>query len=179
MSNDTRLCTIEGCEKPHFGRGWCSMHYARWRRSGTTDASKKLTSSERFWDKVDAFGVCWEWTGAKQSDDPSDYGVFGIGGKNIGAHRFAWENLVGPIPEGFVIDHLCRNKPCVNPDHLEPVTPGENIRRGALPFIAKERGRRITECLRGHAYTPENTLINNYGTRGCRTCRDDRRRKKG
>lgn len=171
-----RLCSIEGCERKHFGHGWCATHYARWNRHGSTD-DPKPSLSERFWNKVNADGVCWEWMGASRSGKPGGYGAFNAGGKMVSSHRFAYEDLVGPIPEGLIIDHLCKNKPCVNPDHLEPVTPGENIRRGALPFIAKERGRKVTHCPRTHLYTTENTLYNTYGHRSCRTCRDDRRRK--
>lgn len=82
---------------------------------------------ERFWEKVDATGDCWEWTSTRRNN----YGRFWIEGTRfVQAHRQAWEFLVGLIPEGLHLDHLCRNVGCVNPDHLEPVTPQENFRRG-------------------------------------------------
>lgn len=86
---------------------------------------------ERFLSKVDkrADG-CWHWTAALM---PNGYGYFRVSTprrRMVYAHRAAYELLVGPIPDGMVIDHLCRNKSCVNPEHLEVVTQGENVRRG-------------------------------------------------
>ncbi len=88
------------------------------------------------------------------------------------AHRFAYENLVGPVPTGLLLDHRCRNKSCVNPDHLDPVTSGENTRRGVLSFVTSIR--RKTHCLRGHEYTRENTYTDPAGGRRCNQCRRDR-----
>lgn len=107
-------------------------------------------------DRGDGSGGCWEWIGAKGADG---YGKFAIEGF-ISAHRAAYTLLVGPIPDGLEIDHLCRNRACVNPDHLEPVSRSENIRRGVA-------GR--THCRRGHAFTPENTRLGPDGRR-CRAC---------
>jgi hypothetical protein len=76
--------------------------------------------------KIDASTDCWTWTGAKTS---TGYGSFGYQGRTWSTHRLAYELLVGPIPDGLTIDHLCRNKPCCNPSHLEPVTIRENQRR--------------------------------------------------
>lgn len=119
---------------------------------------------DRFWPKVDAAGDCWEWTGSRLKNG---YGAVGRGGRGNGnhmAHRAAWELLVGEIPAGLVIDHLCRNRGCVNPDHLEPITTRENLLRGH-GFSAKNA--RKTHCNRGHEYTPDNT----YTYRGWRQCR--------
>lgn len=89
------------------------------------------------------------------------------------AHRYAWITLVGEIPAGLHIDHLCRNKVCVNPDHLEPVTPRVNVLRGYSMVAANARA---THCTHGHEFTPENTRLK-HGDRICRQCRRDSNRR--
>lgn len=167
------LCEIMGCEKPVLARGWCSRHYNRWYRTG--DAEIDLTW-ERFWAKVDAEGDCWIWTGSKTNG----YGRFSDGG-HIFAHRWSWQRLVGEIPDEGTIDHLCRTRACVNPDHLEVVSLLENLSRGESPSA---RNGRKTRCIHGHLLTPDNTAYDaRAGKRSCRVCnrrkvRDYRNRKK-
>lgn len=120
---------------------------------------------ERFWSKVDKAGDCWLWTAACNSED---YGHFWFDRRQHQAHRVAYELLVGPIPDGLQIDHLCRTPRCVNPAHLEPVTSRENTLRGRSPFALKAAQ---THCKRGHEFTPENTEVPNRGKRGCKACR--------
>ena len=120
---------------------------------------------QRFWSKVAITPGCWEWLAYKV---PSGYGRFRVGKEMTPAHRVAYEMLVGQIPAGLCIDHLCRNPSCVNPSHMEPVTRVENTMRGSGwgPSNAKK-----TECLRGHAFTEENTYIDRHGKRSCKECR--------
>lgn len=146
--------------------------------------SRKLTVQDRLDQRVvvNEFG-CWIWTGQKQD---SGYGRLGIDGTTKVAHKFIYEQLVGPVPKGMVLDHLCHtesdcpggpecpHRPCVNPEHLEPVSPKENIRRGRTGQLEAQR----THCPQNHAYTPENTRINGK-SRQCRKCgRDYVRRKR-
>jgi hypothetical protein len=108
---------------------------------------------------------CWVFTGALRNG----YGAVGIDYRTVYTHRYVYERMVGPIPDGLVIDHLCRNRACCNPAHLEPVTNRENCLRG------DRAGTRVTACAHGHAYTPENTYTNPQGYRACRTCIKARR----
>ena len=116
---------------------------------------------DRFWEKVDVGGVCWEWTAAKTRQG---YGNFWTGARYIGAHRWAYESLVGSIPKGLILDHLCRNRACVNPDHVEPVTYGENYRRGL-------RGMRRYYCPAGHEVRGDNLYVSPEGYNQCKACR--------
>ena len=120
------------------------------------------TPRERFdakWQNDDESG-CWIWTGSRTGDG---YGQFRLDGRTTMAYRAAYLLYVGPVGDGLDIDHLCRNPSCVNPEHLEPVSHAENVRRGL-------RGALTTHCPSGHAYTDENTYITPEGRRKCRGC---------
>lgn len=108
----------------------------------------------RFWRKVEQSDGCWLWIAARNADG---YGSFWLGSprRSIGAHRFAYELLVGQIPAGMQLDHLCRVRHCVRPDHLEPVTNRENTIRGLAPVISRQRGEMRTHCINDHEITPE------------------------
>lgn len=119
---------------------------------------------ERFWSKVEKTKSCWEWKNAKTTNG---YGFFSINGKMAYAHRVAYELCKGKIPEELILDHLCRNKGCVNPDHLETVTLGENLRRADNQITTINS--RKTHCPRGHELKVPNLIY--YKTqRTCRRC---------
>ena len=111
-----------------------------------------------------------EWQGAR---DAQGYGRCRIGRVMDMAHRVAWELTQGPIPPGLQIDHLCRNRACVNPDHLEPVTPKVNSERSSAGAVNRARMLARTHCKRNHEFTLENTAIRANGTRRCRACDRD------
>lgn len=120
----------------------------------------------RFMSKVDYQSGCWIWTAATTDG----YGSFWLRGRQQAAHRVSYELFVGEIPKGLQLDHLCGNRACVNPEHLEPVTAQENIRRRALPMGTDTVNGSKTHCPKGHPYDEANT-IRWRNTRTCRACR--------
>lgn len=138
---------------------------------GQDQRSTYKSAAERFWLRVEVGEGCWLWKAGTQA---TGHGRFYADRKAVPAHRFSYELLIGPIPEGLVIDHLCRNPSCVNPDHLEPVTQGENIRRGDNQGPI---GRRASKCPLGHPYDEINTYISPSGIRDCRECRREAGRR--
>lgn len=175
-------CLIEGCTHPGpFKRNYCNAHYLRLARHGDPEATKRDSwpgMEERFWIKVERdgplpvyapeLGPCWIWTAYL---NPAGYGEFNrTGYRAERAHRIAYELLIGLIPNGLQLDHLCRVPACVNPAHLEPVTMLENIDRS--PRAAQNR----THCPQGHEYSDANTYHGREDNRACRTCHRERER---
>lgn len=114
-------------------------------------------------------GDCWEWTGNHVNNG---YGITTYQGRTYLAHRLVWEALVGPIPDSLEVDHLCLNRGCCNPDHLELVTHAENMRRSQASVAAQNR--RKTHCARGHPFSGDNLYINpGTGQRHCRICTNE------
>lgn len=159
-----RTCSLEGCEQRHYSKGWCRMHYNRWRRTGDPgEAAPRVQHLEfpaslimrlRFMPNG-----CVEFTGALGTNGR---GSVRVAGRPTLPYVAAYELLVGPVPDGMELDHLCRNPPCVNPAHLEPVTHKVNMERGA--WATK------THCPQGHPYDETNTYRTKAGGRACRAC---------
>lgn len=146
MAKDT--CSVEGCEPSRVDR-----------------RTLRIPPTERFWPRVDAHGACWEWMGGQAGG----YGRFNDGERIVSTHIWAWTDLVGPIPPGMTLDHLCLNRICVNPDHLEVVTRSENSRRQPINVFRRAK----THCPVGHPYVEENIRPGRNG-RDCRLCHNER-----
>lgn len=159
-----RRCQVADCDKEYRARGYCVKHYGEARRDGSLEIHYDKAGQYN-WKKIQVTGFCWLWTSVTNE---AGYGTMKVRSKFWLAHRWVYEQLVGPIPEGLVLDHLCRVRHCVNPDHLEPVTTGENIRRG---LVALER----THCPKGHEYSEDNTYIERQKgvlvAKRCRICK--------
>lgn len=127
---------------------------------------KCKTIEERFFEKIEKINSCWIW---KSTITPTGYGHFSTGGTNQRelAHRFSYELHKGKIPERLVVDHLCRNRSCVNPDHLQIVTQQENVLRG---IGAAAINARKTHCVKGHSFE-EMAYVNHKGQRICNECK--------
>lgn len=133
------------------------------------DENIRLQDITRFLNKIQHQNNCWIWTGAKENNG---YGQFNLNQKTRIAHRLSYELFIGDIPNGKELDHLCKNRSCVNPDHLEPVTHKENIRRGSTGKHQNHHNKFKTQCPRGHNYSG----VNKKGSRICKIC--DNQRKK-
>lgn len=168
------ICRIEGCERVVRSKGLCGGHYLRLLRHGDPLSGRTPplagNTVERLWPRVvqGATEECWPWTGAVTD---GGYGILrGNDGLNVLAHRAAWQSEHGPVPDGLELDHLCSNRVCCNPAHLEPVTHAENMRRMLL---------RRTHCKHGHELNPENTRWADGGRRRiCLSCDHSRQRAK-
>ena len=170
-----RICAITGCDNAFHGRGMCRKHYMEWWRGSIEEPSYtpplRPTVEERFWAKVDIGQAdqCWLWQASKT---PNGYGQF----YRTTAHRWSYR-LTHPEKDisGLHIDHLCRRLDCVNPNHLEAVSPSVNHRRGyavnVMAALRKEQAHAATHCRNGHERTSENTYIAPNGWRSCRICK--------
>lgn len=167
-----RICSFPDCGKPVKRREWCTGHLSQFYCGKTLRPLRAtITQTQRFWGKVERRrpDECWHWQASLYRNG---YGQF----DNGLAHRFAYADAVAVIPDGLVIDHLCGQKSCVNPRHLEPVTVAANTQRGYSANVSGTHRRALmrqrTHCKHGHELTPENTYVTpREGWRVCRTCK--------
>ncbi len=156
-------CELANCSRPsrYVGPGLCELHYSRKKKFGSTELPVGLTDEERFWAGVDPCRTdgCMMWI----KGTSKGYGVFTLGGETIKAYWF----LAGKAPKGLEWDHLCRNRRCVWPEHLEAVPKRVNILRGEGMGA---RAARKTHCSLGHPLSGENLYIDYQGYRVCRQC---------
>lgn len=161
-------------DEENIRRGWRTRHLPK--MPSLRIEKKRSTERERFdakW-KLNLENGCWEWLASTWHG----YGIFYCSEERCGtnAHRVAWRLYKGPIPDGLHIDHLCRNRRCVNPDHLEPVTQAINNLR--VPNNIADRARARTHCPQGHLYDEANTYLLKDGRRDCRECRNQAQRNR-
>src|SRR5690606_37607394 len=172
----THPCIVDGCARParRLHSGPCNMHYTRLRLRGDYgDAEPErligasIVERLEFRRSINPTTGCWEWLGCRVDG----YGTIGVSDAVLQVHRVSYEEYVGPIPEGFHIDHLCRNRACFNPQHLEPVTQAENNRRAGLHKYKQF-------CIRGHELKDPNLYYRRNGTRACKACDRARNRNR-
>jgi hypothetical protein len=162
-------CAVSWCDRTAVARDYCRRHYHRLVRYGDPEGGKYyegLPVVERILRRIVLTDTgCWEWQGYA---DVHGYGQMGLGNKVYLVHRLSYEAHVGPIPDGMMIDHLCRYPRCVNPAHLDVVTPRENLMRSDLTFAGRKA--RQTSCIHGHLFDEKNTWVSKDGRRKCRKC---------
>ena len=157
------ICYAIDCKKPVYQSGRCLHHNFMFRFFGSVEYGKD-TVEDKFWQRVEQTQYCWLWVGGVNKEG---YGYFTVNGKSLRAHRWSYEYLIGKIPDELVIDHMCRVRNCVNPDHLEAVTSKENILRGHGRWWISSQ---LTHCHRGHPFSGDNLAYKKSGQRRCREC---------
>lgn len=144
-----KICSIDGCAKNAIKRGWCNMHYLRWRKNGDPNCGGRRysTPEESFLSRTKKTdNGCIEWTGSHTSPG---YGIICVKRKMVPAHRCAWERVHGPIGPGLHIDHVCFNRSCVNVEHLRAVTQKQNNENpSGLDSRNKSGHRGVSWCKR-------------------------------
>jgi hypothetical protein len=192
VTGEIITCDIEDCPKTPIGRGWCDAHYRRWIKYGdplgVAPPRTYQDPAERFWRRVNKngpcpdmdpdLGPCWLWTGPLSRKGYAQFSVTRDWERtNWPVHGFAYEQMVGRVPDGLELDHLCCVRHCVNPDHLEPVTHEENIARAKARGSYARQWEKTTHCPQGHEYTDDNTYVDPDGVHFCRTCLAAKKRR--
>lgn len=172
LAPPTAGCSIDGCAGDHEARGLCKLHYQRLIKSGSVEQPLATApDEERFWAKVQRIeSGCWLWTAGISHN--TGYGNVWWAGRTQSTHRIAYVLTYGEIPAELTLDHLCRVRHCVNPQHLEAVPFAVNNLRG---MSASAENARKTHCHRGHEFTPANTYVRPDGrtSRDCLACRKE------
>jgi hypothetical protein len=162
--HEPRLAVCFQCQKV-FQQ---SSHPTKYCSYACYHAYRRASLEERFWQHVEQTETCWIWHGVVGTRGYGQIaGMYNGQYKLFLAHRYAYLIHVGPIPTHLTLDHLCRNKRCVNPAHLEAVSRWENVRRGDTVTGINSRK---THCIHGHPFDDDNTYVTKDGTRQCRTC---------
>lgn len=162
-----RVCEIEECGKEHEARGWCRLHYERWRIHGDPEGGGRRykTPEEAFEARTipEPNTGCLLWVGATSEDG---YGAIWVGNKNISPYKYSWERENGPVPPGLSLDHRCHTPPCVNVDHLRLATVAQNNQNLPRSRVTSSTGIRNVHGRREGVYFV--VVKNNYfGTFYC------------
>ncbi len=162
-------CSLVDCNGQVNSRGWCSKHYWRWRKYGDPlQLRQPVDVLDLIMRRVEKQADCWIFTGHLLKGYGQIHSVQ-LGGTRL-VHVVVYERLVGSVPDGLELDHLCRTPACCNPAHLEPVTHAENVARGRFLEVVAERRNTMTHCKNGHERVPENIRITKTGARRCLPC---------
>lgn len=167
-----KTCSLEYCDRPHDGRGFCQAHRRQWVKTGETRPIRHGLNGSTVAQKLElntrADRNCLRWTG---NHSKAGYGMVVVGNRvKEYVHRLAYELAHGPVPDGMQVDHICRVRDCINIDHLQVVTGELNSQ------FAKHGDAHIptVTCINGHRFTPDTTYVAPSGKRRCRVCRDAR-----
>lgn len=177
------ICSVDRCPAKATHRGWCHTHYEYWRRNGGRKQPYLRDDIGRLLHRVSTTDpeACWLWMGSTLRG----YARFRLDGHLIQAHRASYILHVGPIPDGYQVDHMCHDprlcalkedcphRRCLNPSHLAAVPGAENLMRSSAPSAVNKTK---THCKRGHPFEGENLVIQRTGKRNCRTCMSEANR---